>query len=171
VEAQQWLERVHTCVPVARLPMVRARLGDGLQYRLLGQKSQPRARQGVEVVLLRNLSGVGVGLFAAEGFYPNFMLWLKRGDAQALAFVEPKGLRHQGPQDKFDLLEKVVPTWAFSVPVRGFVLSGNSEAELRKIQPNFSWASAPAAMLHQDPEGAYVERLLQKLDALMPAAP
>lgn len=124
---------------------------------------------GVEVVLLRNLSGVGVGLFAAEGFYPDFLLWLKRGSEQALAFVEPKGLRHQWPQDKFDLLEKVVPSWTFSVPVRGFVLSANSQAELQKIRPGFVWSSAPSVLLHQDGEGAYVEHLLVALLALLPA--
>ena len=123
---------------------------------------------GVEVVLLRNLAGVGVGLFAADGFYPDFLLWLKRGEDQALAFVEPKGLRHQWPQDKFDLLEKIVPAWEFSVPVRGFVLSANSQVELQKIRPGFSWTSAPSVLLHQDADGAYVERLLIALRALLP---
>jgi hypothetical protein len=50
------------------------------------------AWEDVEVVLLRNLAGVGVGLFAAEGFFPDFLLWLKRDNHQALAFVEPQGL-------------------------------------------------------------------------------
>ena len=124
---------------------------------------------GVDLVLLRNLAGVGVGLFAAEGFYPDFLMWLKRGTSQALAFVEPKGLRHQWPQDKFDLLMDVVPSWSFSVPVRGFVLSSNTEAELRIIRPGFSWADAPPVLLHQDVDGAYVERVLQNLLVLLPA--
>jgi hypothetical protein len=124
---------------------------------------------GVEVVLLRNLADVGVGLFAAEGFYPDFLLWLKRGNQQALAFVEPKGLRHQWPTDKFDLLEKVVPAWKFSVPVCGFVLSSNSEQELQTHQAGFTWATAPSVLLHQDTDGFYVERLLATLRALLPA--
>lgn len=118
---------------------------------------------GVEVVLLRNLAGVGVGLFAAEGFYPDFLLWLKRGKAQALAFVEPKGLRHQWPADKFHLLENVVPKWNFSVPVSGFVLSANTEQELQTHQPGFTWATAPSVLLHQDVEGNYVSQLLLTL--------
>jgi len=233
-DAQQWLERVQTRVPVARLPMVRAdqlrlrhdvlaqwegalaramrrarlafltlqpasdlltqahanfpmqtlpngdqRMGyrvetieamkvtesvmEALRKGLRGVHLKPQGWDRLLVVLLRNLSGVGVGLFAAEGFYPDFLLWLKRGDAQALAFVEPKGLRHQWPQDKFDLLEKVVPSWQFSVPICGFVLSSNSQAELHKIQPGFTWATAPAVLLHQDMEGKYVERLLAEL--------
>ena len=126
--------------------------------------------RGVDVVLLRNLAGVGVGLFAAEGFFPDFLLWLKRGERQALAFVEPKGLRHQWPADKFDLLERVVPSWKFSVPVRGYVLSANSEAELNKIQPGFSWSTAPSVLLRQDPQGDHVERILSELLALVPAS-
>lgn len=122
---------------------------------------------GIEVALLRNLSGVGVGLFAAEGFYPDFLLWLKCGDAQALAFVEPKGLRHQWPADKFYLLEKVVPNWKFSVPVCGFVLSGNSEQELQTHQAGFTWASAPSVLLHQDVDGLYIDQLLSHLLSLI----
>lgn len=126
--------------------------------------------EGVEVVLLRNLAGVGVGLFAAEGFYPDFLLWLKRGKQQALAFVEPKGLRHQWPEDKFRLLEDVVPKWKFSVPICGYVLSANTEAELRKIQPGFSWGSAPSVLLQQDVQGDYVETLLGNVLALLKKA-
>ena len=122
---------------------------------------------GVDVVILRNLAGVGVGLFAAEGFFPDFLLWLKRGGQQALAFVEPKGLRHQWPQDKFELLETVVPSWKFTVPVRGYVLSANTEAELGKIRPGFSWSGAPSVLLQQDAQGIYVEQLLAKLLALL----
>ena len=123
--------------------------------------------EGVEVVLLRNLAGVGVGLFAAEGFFPDFLLWLKRGKHQALAFVEPKGLRHQWPEDKFRLLEDVVPKWNFSVPICGYVLSANTETELKKIQPGFSWTSAPKVLLHQDAQGDYVETLLGNVLALL----
>ena len=126
--------------------------------------------EDVEVVLLRNLAGVGVGLFAAEGFYPDFLLWLKRGKQQALAFVEPKGLRHQWPEDKFRLLEDVVPKWKFSVPICGYVLSANTEAELRKIQPGFSWGSAPSVLLQQDVQGDYVETLLGNVLALLKKA-
>lgn len=125
---------------------------------------------GVEVVLLRNLAGVGVGLFAAEGFYPDFLLWLKRGNHQALAFVEPKGLRHQWPTDKFHLLENVVPNWKFSVPVSGFVLSGNTEQELQTHQPGFTWAAAPPVLLHQDADGHYVQALLSALLKRLPPA-
>ncbi|HSN79280.1 MAG TPA: hypothetical protein VLR44_02755, partial [Rhodoferax sp.] len=72
-----------------------------------------------------------------------------------MAFVEPKGLRHQWPTDKFELLEKVVSGWKFSVPVCGFVLSSNSEQELQTHQAGFTWATAPSVLLHQDTDGLY----------------
>jgi len=123
----------------------------------------------VEVALLRNLSGVGVRLFAAEGFFPDFLLWIKRGSEQALAFVEPKGLRHQWPQDKFDLLDATVPSWTFSVPIRGFVLSPNTATEIGRIQPGFNWAEAPPCLRHQDVDGQYVGGILKDLATLLDA--
>ena len=95
---------------------------------------------------------------------------LARGEHQAPAFVEPKGLRLQWPGEKFKLREDVVPSWPFSVPVRGFVLSANTQAEIGKIQTGFTWDTAPSVLLHQDPDGAYVERLLTRLAALLPLA-
>ncbi len=125
----------------------------------------------VNVVVLRNLSGVGVGLFAAEGFFPDFLLWLIRGKGgsakQALAFIEPKGLRHQNPQDKFELLEHTVPAWQFAIPVRGFMLSSTSEADIRKIVPGFSWRTAPGVLLRQDTSADYVVSILEQVRGTM----
>jgi hypothetical protein len=46
-----------------------------------------------EVFLLRNLSrGRGIGFFENEGFYPDFILWVKQGDRQAIIFIEPHGM-------------------------------------------------------------------------------
>ena len=49
-----------------------------------------------EVFLLRNQSrGTGVGFFEDSGFYPDFILWIKTGDAQRIVFVEPHGMLHE----------------------------------------------------------------------------
>ena len=48
---------------------------------------------GKELFLLRNLSrGKGIGFFQNRGFYPDFILWVKSGDAQRIVFVEPHGM-------------------------------------------------------------------------------
>jgi hypothetical protein len=48
----------------------------------------------VEVFLLRNLSrGAGIGFFEERGFFPDFILWIKKGSAQRIVFIEPHGMR------------------------------------------------------------------------------
>jgi hypothetical protein len=51
--------------------------------------------------LLRNQSrGKGLGFFAEENFYPDFILWVVDGERQFVTFVNPKGLRNlSGPKD------------------------------------------------------------------------
>jgi hypothetical protein len=45
-----------------------------------------------EVFLLRNLSKKGVGFFKNAGFYPDFIMWVKEKDKQAIVFIDPKGI-------------------------------------------------------------------------------
>jgi hypothetical protein len=53
-----------------------------------------------EVYLLRNQTGQGaVGVFIDGGFYPDFILWLVKGNTQKVVFVDPKGLRNHQPDD------------------------------------------------------------------------
>ena len=69
------------------------------------------ALAGKELFLLRNQGrGHGVGFFEQRGFYPDFILWVKSGDAQRIVFVEPHGMLHAGPyaqDDKARLHEKL----------------------------------------------------------------
>jgi hypothetical protein len=47
--------------------------------------------------LLRNEARRGTGI---ERFYPDFMLWIVRGEEQRLTFVDPKGMRNvMSPDD------------------------------------------------------------------------
>lgn len=47
---------------------------------------------GMKVYLLRNLSRHGISLFDVANFYPDFILWIKRGNEQTIVFIDPKGL-------------------------------------------------------------------------------
>jgi hypothetical protein len=69
-----------------------------------------------EVFLLRNQSKKGIGFFAeGNNFYPDFILWIKKGGKQYLTFVDPKGIRNskgiKDPKIQFYkyLSEKVQP--------------------------------------------------------------
>jgi len=48
----------------------------------------------VEIYLLRNFPKSGVGFFNLSGFYPDFIIWVKKGERQIITFIDPKGLEH-----------------------------------------------------------------------------
>jgi len=54
---------------------------------------------GVRYYVLRNQSrGRGVSFFEANNFHPDFILWAVAGKRQHIAFIDPKGLVHMGPE-------------------------------------------------------------------------
>ena len=51
-----------------------------------------------------------LGFLENSGFYPDFILWLKTGDAQRIVFVDPHGMLHEdAPEhsDKIGLYKKL----------------------------------------------------------------
>ena len=75
------------------------------------RREREGALAGREIFLLRNQGrGYGVGFFEQRGFYPDFILWVKRGEAQRIVFVEPHGMLHAGAyahDDKARLHERL----------------------------------------------------------------
>ncbi len=123
--------------------------------------------QGHSVAILRNLASAGVGIFGSEGFKPDFLLWLIKhgaeGEAptQALAFVEPKGLRLVWPADKIRLLAEEVPSWQLAVPIRGYMVTQTSEQEIRATKPSFDWQlDGRGVLFAQGEDGRYIEYIL-----------
>ena len=118
-----------------------------------------------EIFLLRNLPHHGVGFFQSAGFYPDFMLWMKRGAKQVLAFIDPKGLRLDWPQEKIEML-RGLDELKLSLPVRGFLVTPTDEDGIQGLQ---GWPKEAHAdkldefriLLQQDP--AYISKLLNKL--------
>lgn len=54
----------------------------------------------IETYLLRNFPKTGVGFqLTWAGFYPDFIMWLKKGNYQIIAFIDPKGLEHDKSLD------------------------------------------------------------------------
>ncbi|MBW9220670.1 DEAD/DEAH box helicase family protein [Methanothermococcus sp. SCGC AD-155-M21] len=49
-----------------------------------------------DIFLLRNLSRKGIGFFITSGFYPDFVMWIKREYKQHIIFIDPKGIRNLG---------------------------------------------------------------------------
>jgi hypothetical protein len=111
----------------------------------------------VEVFLLRNLSrGKGIGFFHDEGFYPDFILWIKEGKQQRVVFVEPHGmLLEPAYSDKVQLherLRELSKEWAAkagleNVMLDAFIVSATPYDELRK-QRDGKWTRQQFADAH-----------------------
>ena len=55
----------------------------------------------IHIYVLRNRTrGKGVGFFEAHGFYPDFIVWIKKENLQHILFIEPHGLAHFSERDK-----------------------------------------------------------------------
>ena len=130
---------------------------------------------GTELFLLRNLSrGSGVGFFASEGFYPDFILWIKTRHGQRIVFVEPHGMLRVGPyaNDAKAQLHERLPDLANAIAERSsiasiqldsYIVSATPYAELRPKYDDGSWDQARFTGAHiLFPEhGDYIAAILR----------
>lgn len=72
------------------------------------------------IFLLRNKSrGSGIGFFEAGNFYPDFILWAVTGDQQVVAFIEPHGISHEGPEHPKVQFHKTIKEIELRLAVKG----------------------------------------------------
>jgi hypothetical protein len=121
------------------------------------------------IYLLRNKSrGSGIGFFEAGNFYPDFILWAVTGQQQVVAFIEPHGISHEGPEhpkvqfhkvikdieerlkDKYVRLESFIVT---PTPIAAVIDRGLTRDE---------WAERHVLFMDSS---AYLEKLMQNLIA------
>jgi hypothetical protein len=105
-----------------------------------------------EIFLLRNLSrGKGVGFFENEGFYPDYILWIKEGIQQRVVFVEPHGMLHEKTyefSDKTTLherLSELSKSWAAktglsNVSLDSYIISATPYEILRLYYEDGTWS-------------------------------
>lgn len=100
----------------------------------------PAFFEGKRLFLLRNRSRKGIGFFEANGFYPDFLLWLidDTDNIQRIGFIDPKGLRQVNgfdhPKLKFHriLKEEIEPRLADpSIQLHAFIVSTTPFEEIR----------------------------------------
>ena len=115
---------------------------------------------GVEVFLLRNLSrGAGVGFFETSGFYPDFILWIKKEKKQHIVFVEPHGMLYANAYQKDDKaqLHERLPKLAKEIGARSqqqdvtldsYIVSATSYRDLHKQYDDGTWDKARFAHKH-----------------------
>ncbi len=67
-------------------------------------------KREIYIYVLRNRTrGKGIGFFESYGFYPDFIIWIKKQNIQHILFVEPHGLAYASERDKekINLYEKI----------------------------------------------------------------
>ena len=122
-----------------------------------------RPDDAAELFLLRNLSrGKGVGFFEDNGFYPDFILWIRREAAQRIVFVEPHGLMHAPawandrkarlyeklPELARELSKRGLPRGITRVELDSFIISATPFEELRSRYDNGKWNRGDFAAKH-----------------------
>src|SRR5690606_663534 len=101
---------------------------------------KPEALEGKHLYLLRNSSRKGIGFFEANGFYPDFILWLVEKDHQYISFVDPKGLRNvnglEHPKIRFyktvkEKIEAKIKAEDPNITLNSFIVSPTRHTEVR----------------------------------------
>ena len=102
-----------------------------------------------EFFLLRNPSRAGVGFYGvAGGAYPDFILWIRRGERQRIVFVEPHGMAYAPayaldpkarlPVDLIPINEKLKSKNP-NVQMGAFVVSQTEFKDLQPIYDTGDW--------------------------------
>ncbi|MCM8798578.1 MAG: hypothetical protein NC821_03850 [Candidatus Omnitrophica bacterium] len=75
---------------------------------------------GFEVYLLRNYPFSGVGFqLQWTGFYPDFIIWIKKDKRQTIVFIDPKGLAHtKGLDDEKIVFAGLKPVASEAVTIK-----------------------------------------------------
>lgn len=119
--------------------------------RVYWRNSAKTKNVGCEVFLLRNLGrGKGIGFFRNAGFYPDFILWIKKGKKQRVVFIDPHGMRHEKAPERSDRvnlykhLATLTGAWrkrprAKDVALDSFIVSHTSYDELREYYADGTW--------------------------------
>jgi len=113
-----------------------------------------------EIFLLRNLSrGKGIGFFENEGFFPDFILWVKEARQQRIVFIEPHGMLMEKTyevSDKTRLHERLaelskswgIKTGLSNVSLDSFIISATPREKLRPHYGDGNWSRSDFAKKH-----------------------
>ena len=137
---------------------------------------------GYDVYLLRNQTSQGaVGVFVDGGFYPDFILWLVKGDQQKVIFIDPKGLRNHRPDDpkvRFHTSVKEIERELRQqnpannrIELHAFLVSETHSAQLMSDWRDSEGNAITRELLHDwnilfsdENKDTYIQRLLEKVE-------
>ena len=120
-----------------------------------------------ELYLLRNLSkGRGIGFFEADNFHPDFILWLLADGQQQVMFVDPKGIRHLGPNDPkiqfFETIKEIEDRLGDpDVSLQSFIVSNTPSATMRMLwNMEKSEMEKRNVLFQEEDKDSYIGRML-----------
>lgn len=126
-----------------------------------------------ELYLLRNRSRAGIGFFEANGFYPDFILWILKDEKQYVTFIDPKGIRFldEGFENKKITFYKTIKdiesqirirTGDDSVILNSFILS-RTPYEIMEQHWHKTKAEIESRNVLFMQDSGYIEKLLRKI--------
>ena len=133
-----------------------------------------------DLFLLRNLSRKGIGFFITSGFYPDFVMWIKREDKQHIIFIDPKGIRNLGNfnDEKIQLctfyikeIEKRINKElnkkgeTLNIQLDAFILSTSSYNDIKGIfgEGNYKKEDFEKHNILFQEDGNYIKKIFKKI--------
>ena len=133
----------------------------------------PSSFDGVELYLLRNKSRKGIGFFEANNFYPDFILWIIKGEQQYVTFVDPKGIRNiQGFGDPKIALHKLIREEIEprlndeNIILNSFIISNTEHRHVEfwdKEEHEIEHFNAHHIYFQNEQEDKYIEMMIKKI--------
>lgn len=128
-----------------------------------------------ELYLLRNRVKIGIGFFEAGNFYPDFIMWIVKGNKQYIVFIDPKGIRNidggeENPKIQFYKKIKEIEHHMNNsdVVLNSFIVTPTRFSEIQK-----SWRGnvtkeqlESCNVLFQNDDSNYIEKMLNKVYVL-----
>jgi hypothetical protein len=129
--------------------------------------------QGYELYVLRNLPRKGIGFFKTAGFYPDFLLWLRKKRDQVLVFIDPKGLVHwsEEEEEKVDLLQAIhalYTTGVVGLPMLGYIVSPTEPDQIPTVPTGMNKPAYLASRNVLLQQGDYIRVILDAARQLLP---
>lgn len=130
-------------------------------------KSKPPVLDGVQLYLLRNETKTkGIGFFDRGGFYPDFLLWIVRGDHQTVCFIDPHGMVHEKVNSPKIALHKEIKNHQSrladpNLALESFIVTDTSYLQTQLEGAGWTKPECEAAHVLFMEDGHYVRRLFE----------
>jgi len=123
-----------------------------------------------EIYLLRNQSKTGLGFFTEGNFYPDFIMWIKRGNKQYINFIDPKGLVNLNTKDdpKINLSVKIKEIEEQlndeDVILNSFIVSVTPYGVIKWLQEtSLSELEDKNVLFQKDNKNRYIDKMFTKI--------